>query len=676
DISTLNLDKDAGAFDSTEKNAIIEAFIKKNRDQLPGLTKDDFDEVSNDNGKLKIKVRTNNTQYQGTVEIGYSVRTFINQVRGVQTNVGAFNSNNKDEIIQEFIRLNAEKLPGLRKENLRVVSIRITNSATVKVVGSDLYQGEITLDFTVKIKINEISGLNRNAGIFNSNTPDAIITAFIEKNKDKLPGLRANSFNVLSNGNGKLKIEVKADNNLFQGIVEISYSVRQQFNTIQELVKDITDLKNNDTQSVLNRFIELNSDILNSHKITRQQLQVQVNDNIATITVNGNDKYQGSIQVNLRLSKQTNDYLNVLEKDEHDSILKAINSLNKWNLSLNDLNIQVQGNTATITGKTEKNKKFIGTITAQFGLKAEYTKDKKELTRIGFFKNNANEWQIEKIDADTNKVVPNLPRFINSLESAFTRNRNATITGLESWDTSNVRNMKSMFKDATKFNQALGDKFNTSNVTDMSFMFDGAHSFNSSLGDKFNTWKVTNMEAMFKEAKKFNQSLGDKFNTSKVTNMKEMFCEADVFNKSLGNNFNTSQVTTMESMFGLAKKFNQPLGDKFDTSNVTNMSWMFWHASEFNSSLGKNFNTSQVRTMLGMFQAAEVFNQPLGDKFDTSNVTNMRSMFLNAHSFKQDISNWNVTIKESWRVVNFNTNAHKEFTGDKLPEAIRKLLNL
>ncbi|MDQ0567381.1 BspA family leucine-rich repeat surface protein [Mycoplasma yeatsii] len=639
DISTLNLDKDAGAFDSTEKNAIIEAFIKKNKTQLYGLTKDDFDVISNNNGKLKITVKSDNTQYQGTVEISYSVRTFINQVRGVQTNVGAFNSNNTDEIIQEFIRLNNQKLPGLTKENLQVVGSASNTQVTVKVVGSDKYQGQITLNFTVKTKINEINGLNRNAGIFNSNTPAAIISQFIQNNKDKLPGLNADSFNVLSNGNGKLKIQVKADNNSFQGTVEINYSVRDQFNTIQKIVKDINDLKNNDTQSVLNRFIELNSNLLNSHKITRQQLRVQVNDNIATITVNGNDKYQGSIQVNLRLSKQTNDYLNVLEKDDRDSILKAINSLNKWNLSLNDLNIQVQGNTATITGKTEKNKKFIGTITAQFGLKATYKDKNKELTRIGFFKNSFGEWQIEKINEDTNKVVPNLPTFINSLESAFTRNRNATISGLESWDTSNVTNMKSMFQHATKFNQALGDKFITSKVTNMSFMFNRAHRFNSSLGNNFNTSNVTDMEGMFKEAKSFDQVLGENFNTSKVTNMKEMFYQAHKFNKSLGNFFDTSLVTTMESMFGEAKVFNGSLGNKFNTSKVTDMRWMFWKAEKFNQSLGNSFNTSQATTMEGMFQEAKAFNQVLGDKFNTSKVTNMKQMFYHANSFNKSLGN-------------------------------------
>ncbi|AJM71934.1 hypothetical protein [Mycoplasma yeatsii] len=62
---------------------------------------------------------------------------------------------------------------------------------------------------------------------------------------------------------------------------------------------------------------------------------------------------------------------------DHNSILRRINILNEWNLNLNDLNIQVQGNTATITGIRHWNEKFIKTITAQFGLTAEYTNDRR-----------------------------------------------------------------------------------------------------------------------------------------------------------------------------------------------------------------------------------------------------------------------------------------------------------
>ncbi|WP_158438490.1 hypothetical protein [Mycoplasma yeatsii] len=55
---------------------------------------------------------------------------------------------------------------------------------------------------------------------------------------------------------------------------------------------------------MLNSFIKLNSSLLNSHKITRQQLKAIVSDNVALITIIDNDKqYLGSVKVKLSLSK-------------------------------------------------------------------------------------------------------------------------------------------------------------------------------------------------------------------------------------------------------------------------------------------------------------------------------------------------------------------------------------
>ena len=64
---------------------------------------------------------------------------------------------------------------------------------------------------------------------------------------------------------------------------------------------------------------------------------------------------------------------------------------------------------------------------------------------------------------------------------------------INSWDTSKVTNMGSMFNKASSFNQPLS--FDTSNVINMSFMFSTASSFNQPLD--FNTSSVTDMFAMF-----------------------------------------------------------------------------------------------------------------------------------------------------------------------------------
>jgi surface protein len=59
---------------------------------------------------------------------------------------------------------------------------------------------------------------------------------------------------------------------------------------------------------------------------------------------------------------------------------------------------------------------------------------------------------------------------------------------LNSWNTSNVTNMNSMFSFASVFNQPL-NSWNTSNVTDMSFMFSNASEFNQDIS----TWVVSSV---------------------------------------------------------------------------------------------------------------------------------------------------------------------------------------
>ena len=86
-----------------------------------------------------------------------------------------------------------------------------------------------------------------------------------------------------------------------------------------------------------------------------------------------------------------------------------------------------------------------------------------------------------------------------------------------------VTNMRSMFYNATSFNQPLND-WNVSNVTDMESMFWNARSFNHPLND-WNASNVTDMHNMFRNANSFNQPLND-WNVSNVTNMCYMFCDA------------------------------------------------------------------------------------------------------------------------------------------------------
>ena len=223
------------------------------------------------------------------------------------------------------------------------------------------------------------------------------------------------------------------------------------------------------------------------------------------------------------------------------------------------------------------------------------------------------------------------------------------------FDTSKVEDMGEMFKNANSFNQPVN--FDTQNVENMGEMFIYAPSFNQPLN--FNTSKVTNMYGMLRHAKAFNHPVN--FDTRNVESMSMMFSVAEAFNQPV--NFDTSKVTSMYGMFDNAIAFNQPVN--FDTSKVTNMGGMFIGATSFNQPINFNtssiqyisemfknatsFNypvnlsdTSRVNYFSSMFEGATSFNQPIN--FNTSNATNFGNMFKNATSFNQDISNLDFSV--------------------------------
>lgn len=201
------------------------------------------------------------------------------------------------------------------------------------------------------------------------------------------------------------------------------------------------------------------------------------------------------------------------------------------------------------------------------------------------------------------------------------------------WDTSSVISMRRMFANTTAFNQPIGS-WNTSAVQNMEGMFEGAQSFNQDIQD-WDTSNVIDMRRMFVFAAAFNRPLSG-WNTSSVTNMREMF-EGAVFNQPIGD-WDTSAVTTMSGMFGRTVAFNQPIST-WDTSSVLTMDRMFDNAQAFNQPL-ENWDVSSVTNMSQMFRSATAFNQSL-DSWDTSAVSNMSEMFQSAGAFNGSISQWN-----------------------------------
>ena len=227
--------------------------------------------------------------------------------------------------------------------------------------------------------------------------------------------------------------------------------------------------------------------------------------------------------------------------------------------------------------------------------------------------------------------------------SAFNQNIN-------SWNTSNVTSMGSMFQSSSVFNQNIGS-WNVSKVTNMLQMFYFAPAFNNGGSPDIQSWSAplcTTFESMFYGASTFNQPLTNLVNTSGVSscNLSQMFRSASVFNGNIAN-WNTINVTGTFAMFQSATSFNQNVGH-FNVSKVVGMNQMFYTASAFNnggSDTIKNWYAPLCTNFQNMFYGPSAFNQPLTYLVDTSGVSscNLSSMFTNVASFNQNIGSWNVS---------------------------------
>jgi len=177
------------------------------------------------------------------------------------------------------------------------------------------------------------------------------------------------------------------------------------------------------------------------------------------------------------------------------------------------------------------------------------------------------------------------------------------------WNTTNVTDMSSLFSTSRTHCENIFTKYVNRDRFDLSeyskFHFKLGR-FNENIGN-WDTSNVKNMESMFYGLTLFNQNIS-RWNTSNVTNMSSMFYNASNFNMPIntdGDCWNVSNVTNMRSMFAFASKFNQNISN-WDVSKVTNMSYMFLGAANFNQKINSwNFNDNVF--MENMFDGANLF---------------------------------------------------------------------
>ena len=233
-------------------------------------------------------------------------------------------------------------------------------------------------------------------------------------------------------------------------------------------------------------------------------------------------------------------------------------------------------------------------------------------------------WNSDKVDSEAIKKIVLAGKVVAPEDSAYLFSSDLTgskylnnlteIEGLNQLDTSNVTNMREMFKEMSNLTSLDVSSFDTSKVTDMSYMFyrNGVTSLDVS---GFDTSKVTVMSYMFLGMKNITNLDVNGWNTSNVTSMYGMFSGMSSVTSLDVSGFDTCNVTTMREMFREMGNLTSLDLSGFNTSNVTDMSTMFYDMDNLTSLDVSSFDTSKVTTMGSMFKNTPLAKLTLGDHF-------------------------------------------------------------
>ena len=219
------------------------------------------------------------------------------------------------------------------------------------------------------------------------------------------------------------------------------------------------------------------------------------------------------------------------------------------------------------------------------------------------------------------------------------------ITGLETWNTSNVTSTRNMFDRCFKLTSLNVSNFNTSKVTNMYCMFANCQKLTKIVGiENFITTNVQNMEGMFANCQSLTSLDVSNFDTRNVGRMCYMFQQCQSLTSLDVSNFDTSNVTDMNNMFENCNILKSIDVSNFDTSNVTNIAFMFQYCYDLDNIDVSNWDVSKVTYMESVFRHCRKLTSLDLSKWNTSKVDNMVSMFGDCHSLRLlDISNFDMS---------------------------------
>lgn len=215
---------------------------------------------------------------------------------------------------------------------------------------------------------------------------------------------------------------------------------------------------------------------------------------------------------------------------------------------------------------------------------------------------------------------------------------------LSGFKTDNVVDLYSMFSQCSSLRSIDVSGFNTANANRLDHMFAGCSSLTSLDVSGFNTAKVTQMYGMFDGCSSLKGINVSNFQTDNMVDIHDLFKNCSSLKSLDVSNFVTNRVTNMSRMFEDCSSLTSLDVSKFNTKNVTDMSNMFNGCSKLTTLDVSGFNTENVTDMNRMFMGCFKLTSLDVSGFNTAKVSNMSDMFhqcisvavLDVSNFKTD----------------------------------------
>ena len=314
----------------------------------------------------------------------------------------------------------------------------------------------------------------------------------------------------------------------------------------------------------------------------------------------------------------------------------------------NDINVGVNCN---IGFKLENGKCILN-----YSFKAIYKTHKNEETIILIHKNYINE--IIELIIDNKNVTPSYNYTFskggehevlmllntNNLETNkmmfYNISNLISINFTNLFDTSNILNMKGMFKDCLNLNILNISVFNTNKVTDFSFMFDNCTSLTSIDLSSINPKNAYDISYMFSNCISLSKISLKSFNTINVIDMTGLFygCSSLTSIDDI-NNLKTNKTKYMLYMFNGCSSLTSLEINSFEANNVKDMSYMLKDCLNLKNIELSNLATNNVTSLEGMFMGCSKLTKVDLKNWNVEKVKNINKLFYGCESLNNiDIS--------------------------------------